>query len=515
MAQLSFWTSARMSPDAVAVVGPDGIAVTKGELLDACDRLAHALREAGLGIGDVVATLLPNSVDALTTYLAGSQVGLWTVPINSHLAAPEVAYVLFDSAAKVFVAHERFADVAIVAADSAGVPGKHRFSVGDIDGFTPLEKVLAAQPEGPPPHRIGGFILNYTSGTTGRPKGVRRDSIGHDADVTAELMTMLLSLFEIPIGDGVHLVTSPLYHTAVSGFALAMLHAGHSLVVMDRWDAEQTLKLVERYGVTTTHMVPTMFQRLMRLPEEARTRYDVSSLTHIVHTAAPCPVPTKAALMEWLGPKVYEYYAATEGGGTLATPQEWLAKPGTVGRAWSFSKVEVRGDDGVALPPGEIGKVWMSLGDIRFEYGGDPEKTRRTWDGAFFSVGDIGYLDADGYLFLCDREADIVIVGGVNVYPAEIESVLAMHPYVDDVAVVGVPDDDLGERVHALVQPTPGAPGKAVLEPELLRWCVGRLARYKWPRGVDVIDALPRDPSGKLFRRAVRDRYWKDADRRI
>jgi long-chain acyl-CoA synthetase len=368
----------------------------------------------------------------------------------------------------------------------------------------------------PPGDRTAGASMHYTSGTTGRPKGVRRALSGLDPDDAGELATVLLQIFGATPGQpNAHLVTSPNYHTAVTVFGAAALHLGHTVVYMDRWDAEQALALVERYRITSTHMVPTHFKRMLALPPGARNRYDLSSMKWMIHAAAPCPVPLKREMLDWWGPRIYEYYAATEGGGTLATPQEWLERPGTVGRPWPLSEVRVLDDDGRDCPPGVPGTVFMKTAERDFAYKGDPDKTAANRIPGFFTVGDIGYLDGDGYLFLCDRKADVIISGGANIYPAEIESELMAHPKIADVAVFGIPDDDWGEQVMAVVEPAPGAEPGPELAAELIGSLDGRLARMKWPRTVDFIAEMPRDPSGKLRKRQLRDRYWKDQGRAI
>jgi long-chain acyl-CoA synthetase len=274
------------------------------------------------------------------------------------------------------------------------------------------------------------------------------------------------------------------------------------------------LELVAQHRVTTTHMVPTQFRRLLALDDDARARADVSSLRHVIHSAAPCPVDVKRRMLAWWGDVIYEYYAASEGGGTLATPADWLAHPGTVGKAWPISKLRVVRDDGAECAPKEVGTVYMSMGAHKFEYHKDRAKTESTWKGDFFTVGDAGYLD-DGFLFLCDRKNDMIISGGVNIYPAEIESVLVVHPQVRDVAVFGIPDDDWGEHVKAVVELAPGALAGAELAEELLAFCKERLAGFKCPRSIDFVEQLPRDPNGKLYKRKLRDPYWAGRERAI
>jgi long-chain acyl-CoA synthetase len=290
---------------------------------------------------------------------------------------------------------------------------------------------------------------------------------------------------------------------------------GHTVVIMDKWTAEGMLELIDRYNVTTSHMVPTQFHRLLALPDEVRHRYDLRSLRHMIHAAAPCPVDTKHKMIDWWGPVIDEYYAASEGGGTIVTTEEWLKKPGTVGRPWPISEIAIFDDDGNRLGPGVVGTVYMAMQTGDFEYHKDKEKTERNRIGKFFTVGDVGYLDDDGYLFLCDRKTDMIISGGANIYPAEIENVLLSHPKVVDAAVFGIPHEDWGEEVKAVVQPVDGVVGSDELAKEILEWCDGRLARFKTPKSVDFTDEMPRDPNGKLYKRKLRDPYWAGRERAI
>ncbi len=511
-----FWKYAEADPATLALVDPDGRAWTRGELLAECNRLVHGLRALGLEKGDCVATLLPNGTPAIALYLAAAQAGWYITPINWHLTAPEVAYILGDCEAKAFVADARFGAAARAAADEAGLPAEGRFAVGELEGFRPLGELTRNQPDALPEDRAAGQVMNYTSGTTGRPKGVRRGLAPLDPDTVATLYTGLLAMFGIEAEKGnVHLVGSPLYHTAVLMFASSSLHHGHALVLMDRWSPEDCLERVARYRVTTTHMVPTQFHRLLALPDDVKARYDVSSCTHAIHAAAPCPVEIKRRMLEWWGPVIYEYYAATEGGGTLVTPEEWLRKPGTVGRAWPSAEIRILDEEDKPCPPGTPGTVYMKLGQADFEYYKDAEKTKKSRREGFFTVGDVGYLDEDGYLFLCDRKSDMIISGGVNIYPAEIESVLLTHPKVGDVAVFGVPHEDWGEEVKAVVEPAPGAAAGPALADELLGFCADKLAKYKMPRSIDFTEEMPRDPNGKLYKRKLRDPYWEGRERRI
>ena len=457
MTEIGLWTIAARAPERVAVIEPDGTVVSYAALAARADQLGRGLQALGLAAGSTVAGLLPNGADALALFFAALETGLYVVPLNWHLAAAEVAYILDDSEAGAFIAHERFAAVAAAAADLAGIAASARFAVGAVPGFAPLAD-LGAAGGGRPPQRTAGAPMVYTSGTSGRPKGVRRALTGDDPDTTPPASTWFFGLFGLkPFDDHVHLCCSPLYHTAVLNFATISLQLGHPVVLMDRFDPETMLALIERHRATHTHMVPTQFRRLLALPEAVRARYDVSSLRAAIHGAAPCPQEVKRQMLDWWGPVIVEYYAATEGGGTVITAQEWVLKPGSVGRPWPYSQVRVVGPDGQDRPAGEPGLVYMSMGGARFSYHQDEQKTRESWLGDMFTVGDIGYLDGDGYLFLCDRKSDMIISGGVNIYPAQIESELSCHPAVADVAVFGIPHEDWGEEIKAVVQPVPGA----------------------------------------------------------
>jgi len=516
MTELGFWTHASEQPSALAVVDVDGTEVSAGQLGQAAHQLAHGLRALGLGRGDTVAVVLPNGRALLEIFMAATEIGLYVTPINWHLTASEVAYIVEDCGAKLLVAAARSAAVCRAAAELAEVPEGRRFATEPVDGFVPLEQLKAGQPTVPPPDRRAGAPMTYTSGTTGNPKGVRRPLPDVEPEVVSGQQALFLSLFGIfPGSAGVHLVVAPLYHTAVLNFATNHLHLGHTVVLIDKWTPEGMLQLIEQYRVTSSHMVPTMLNRLLKLSPDERRRHDVSSLTHVIHSAAPCPVDTKRAMLDWWGPCIYEYYAASEGGGTLATPEQWIQKPGTVGKPWPISEIRVLDDDHRELPAGEVGTVWIRMGDHRFEYHKDKSKTDQAWREGFFTVGDAGYLDEDGFLFLCARKADMIISGGVNIYPAEIEAVLIGHPNVADVAVFGIPDDDWGEQVKAVVEPAPGLEGGPQLEDELLRFSEGKLAKYKRPRTMDFVSEMPRDPNGKLYKRKLRDPYWEGHGREI
>jgi long-chain acyl-CoA synthetase len=514
---MSFWNYATEDPSYLALVEPDGTEHKSGELLAASNRLVHGLRALGLEQGDVVATLLSNGAPLVELYLAAAQAGWYLTPINYHLTAPEVAYIVSDCGAKAFVADASFQDVATAAADEAGVPAEARFAVGSIEGFRPYEDLKEGQPDSLPEDRAAGGIMTYTAGTTGRPKGVRRPLMPIDPDTGGQMFfTWFQFLYGIqPKDDNVHLTVAPLYHTAVMNFTAISLHGGHTIVLMDKWTPEGTLERIERYRVTHSHMVPTMFIRMLQLPDEEKKKHDVSSLTHVIHSAAPCPIDVKRAMLDWWGPVIYEYYAATEGGGTLVTPEQWLQKPGTVGPPWPNSEIRILDDDDQPCEPGQSGTVWIKMGDLTFEYHKDKEKTEKTWKDGFFTVGDIGYVDEDGWLFLNDRKADVIISGGVNIYPAETEAALFGHEAVGDAAVIGVPDDEWGERVLAVIEPREGVEPGDQLADEITEYLKGRLAGYKLPKEIEFVESLPRDPNGKLSRSKLREKYWAGRERAI
>ena len=516
MATLGFWNLAEANPSHVALITPDGGRVTAGTLLQEVNRVANGLRQRGVRRGDTIAAMMTNEAAMLELYLAATQVGLYITPINSHLAVPEVAYIVGDCDAKAVFASARTAESCGSALDSIGFARDARFATAPAAGFRAYNELKAGQPGTSPEDRSAGASMTYTSGTTGRPKGVRRPLVPAAPEAVAEANALFLRLFGIaPHDDGVHLVVSPLYHTAVLNFCTNHLHFGHTVVLMDKWTPEGTLEQIARERVTSTHMVPTQFRRLLALPDPQRARADTSSLRHVIHSAAPCPIDVKRRMIDWWGHVVYEYYAASEGGGTLATPEEWLEHPGTVGRAWPISKLRITREDGTDCAPREVGTVYMSMGSHKFEYHKDRAKTASTWAGDFFTVGDAGYLDEEGYLYLCDRKHDMIISGGVNIYPAEIESAMVVHPKVRDVAVFGVPDDDWGEHVKAVVELAPGVAGSPALAEELLEFCKQSLASFKCPRSIEFVDALPRDPNGKLYKRKLRDPYWAGRERAI
>lgn len=504
---VGFYEIAKNHPDRPAFLAP-GEPTSYGELHAEVNRLSHALGELGLRPGDALATVLSNRPEFLTVLLAAFQSGLYLVPASRHLTAPEIGYILADSGAKAVVTENAFAGAVTRAADEAGMPAEGRLSVDPAEGYGSMAALCAAGSPEPPGKRQMGSIMLYTSGTTGRPKGVRRPLLDVPPELVIDVMRQtLIRHLGLQAGDEVHLAIGPLYHSAPCVHALLSLNLGHALVVASHFSPEPALELIQRHGVTNSFMVPTMFHRMLALPDDVRSRYDVSSLRQVYHSAAPIPVETKQRMMDWWGPVLYEYYGSTESGPVVvATPEQWLARPGTVGRAVDGVQIKILDADGAELPPGETGLIYAS-GQPGFEYHGDPEKTASAMRGDFYTPGDLGHLDEDGWLYMSDRRTDLIISGGVNIYPAEIENVLLQHPAVGDVVVIGVPDEDWGQIVVALVEPADGAAPGDDLAADLLAHCEPRLAKLKHPRRVEFRASLPRTPSGKLSRRRVREDY--------
>lgn len=500
-----FYSFAAMNPNRPAIIDTDGSITTYGVLLRRVNALSHAFLAHGLEAGDAVAGVLHNGKTFFEAVLAAGQLGLHYVPVNWHVTSDEMTYIIQDSHAKLVIS-----DAEQAAAFHLDELPKYRYSVnGELPGWDAFEELGATEPTTLPAARRTGGFMGYTSGTTGRPKGVKLtlDPISPEEKATSLVDT--LAAYGVEPGAGVHLVCSPVYHAAPGGHAWMFLHAGHTLLIHSKFNEEATLRDIEAYRVTSSHMVPTQFIRLLRLSDEIRSRYDLSSLEIVLHAGAPCPVPVKRRMIEWFGPIIWEYLGSTEGSVTRVSPQEWLARPGTVGRPIPGTTVKIFGDDGAELPPGESGIIYVGVEGQppAFEYLGDPDKTAASRRGDRYTAGDFGYLDADGYLFLQDRRTDLIISGGVNLYPAEIEAYLIGHPAVAEVAVIGVPDAEWGHRPVAVVEPAAGFAADAELSKELLQYCVEGLAAFKRPRHIAFQERIPRSPSGKLQRRVVRDSY--------
>ena len=503
-----------MTAKAAVVMAGSGETVTFAELEDRSRRLARLLADRGLVEGDHIAVLMDNHSRYLEVCWAAQRSGLFFTPVNWHLSAEEAAYIVADCGARALITSPAVVDLAeTVAADLPALTT--RLVTGPPPPgatFEPYDDVVAATPPDPArPEREGSYMF-YSSGTTGRPKGVVQRLSGHPFGTGLPLDALLAGRFGAG-PDTVYLCPAPLYHAAPLGWSMSVQRHGGTVVVMERFEPAAALAAIETYRVTLAQFVPTMFVRLLKLPPEERSRYDLSSLRTVVHAAAPCPVDVKRAMLEWWGPIIHEYYAGSEGNGFVAIgPEEWLTHPGSVGRPL-VGAVHIADETGAPLPPGVPGVVWFEGGN-HFEYHNDPAKTAAAYDSAGRStLGDIGYVDDDGYLYLTDRAQDLIISGGVNIYPREAEDILVTHPDVADVAVLGVPHPEWGEEVKAVVELVPTTASTPELAAELIAFCRSRLAAFKCPRTVDFVEALPRLPNGKLLKRRLRDHYRRASNR--
>ena len=503
-------THAATAPERPAVImAESGLTVTYGQLDENSARLAAALWQQGLRSGDVIAVISDNVPEAFEIYWAAVRSGLYVTFVNWHLSPAEAAYIVTDSGAQVVLAS---AGVAALGVEVAGlVPQvEHWYAFGGaIAGYESYAELL--EHAGPRlTDQPRGSEMLYSSGTTGRPKGIKPRLLPIQVDEPGESVTALLQHGFGFTADDVYLSPAPVYHAAPLKWCAAVQALGGTVVVMDRFDAEASLAAIQRHHVTALQMVPTMFVRLLQLPDETRAAYDTSSLRLAVHAAAPCPPDVKDAMIDWWGPILAEYYGATEGHGvTMISTPEWRTKRGSVGKA-ALGVIHVCDDDGVEVPTGQPGIIYFERDEPPFSYHNDPEKTSESRHPAhdnWATVGDIGYLDEDGYLFLTDRKAFMIISGGVNIYPQEVENVLAMHPQIYDVAVIGVPHPEMGQEVKAVVQLRDGEAPSDELASELIDYVRERLARFKAPRSVDFIDELPRSATGKLVKRKLQERY--------
>jgi long-chain acyl-CoA synthetase len=481
---------------------------TRRELLDRAQRAVALLRAAGVGPDDHVAVLAGNRVEVIELALAALVAGAWCTPVNRHLTADEVRYVLTDSGSRVLFVDDAHEELAAVAGAGCRVVRIGPELDAELASLDPVPVDRSARP--------GGNMF-YTSGTTGRPKGVKRARAATLGDTLAGYGRTGHALGLD--GGGPHLVTGPLHHAAPLGFAVMDQHNGAEVVLLPRFEAAAVLAAIDDRGIRNTHLVPTMFVRLLALAEEERARFDGATLRTVLHGAAPIAPAVKRAMIAWWGEVLVEYWGASEGGVvTLARAREWLDRPGTVGRAVAGQRVWAADDDGVELPSGSTGLLWAHnpVADVVFTYHGDPAKTAGASAGpGTYTIGDIGWVDDDGYVFLADRAAHMIISGGVNIYPAEIEGVLVEHPAIADVAVFGIPDDEWGEQVKAAVEPAAGCTWTDDLELEVTAFARERLAGYKVPRSWDVHERLPRADTGKLDVRSLRDPYWAGRDRAI
>ncbi|TVS16217.1 MAG: acyl-CoA synthetase [Gammaproteobacteria bacterium] len=498
-------------PDKPALImAGTGQTISYAELEATSNRGAHLFRSLGLKAGDHIAFMLENHPGFLPLCWAAHRAGLYYTAISYRLQEDEVAYILEDCEAQVFITSKAQAKLAgRLRPNMACV--KHCYMLdGTIHGFESWEAAIASQPTTPIEDETEGADMLYSSGTTGRPKGIKVPLSGEPLGSAAALLALVQGLYNMD--DSVrYLSPAPLYHSAPLRYNMAVTRLGGTSVIMERFDPEDALKLIEKHRLTHAQFVPTMFVRMLKLPEEVRNRYDVSSLKVAIHAAAPCPVQVKQAMMDWWGPVIHEYYAGTEGNGFCAVgPEEWLAHPGTVGRAL-LGQIHICDDDGIELPTGQVGTVYFG-GGSEFEYHNDPGKTedsRHPKEKGWSTLGDMGYVDEEGFLYLTDRKTFMIISGGVNIYPQEVENLLVTHPRVADVAVFGVPNEEFGEEVKAVIQPVDWADAGDELGAALIDFCRDHLSHIKCPRSVDFERELPRHPTGKLYKRLLRDRYWE------
>ncbi|HEX2851177.1 MAG TPA: AMP-binding protein [Acidimicrobiales bacterium] len=508
---------AEKNPDKLAyVMARNGEQVTYKQLDDRSNQLAQLLYDRGLRPGDSVAICMENNARYLEACWAAQRSGLYFTCVSSRLTTDEAEYIVNDCGAKAYITSFEKRELAESLVDKMPEVHTRLMCYGTIDGYEAYEDVVYAYPAKPLDEQLEGTDMLYSSGTTGRPKGVKPplplQPLGTPTGVTM-LGQMLYGFTE----DSIYLSPAPQYHAAPLRFTMAMQRIGGTSVIMEHFDPEEFLQLVEKWKVTHTQVVPTMFIRMLKLPDADRARYDVSSLTCCIHAAAPCPIPVKEQMIEWWGPVIYEYYAGTEGNGFVAcNSEEWMAHKGTVGKPL-LGTLHICDDEGKELPHYESGTIYFE-GGATFEYHNDPEKTknsRHPEHADWSTLGDIGYVDDDGYLYLTDRKANMIISGGVNIYPQEAENLLVTHPKVADVAVFGVPNDDFGEEVKAVVQPASWDDVGPELERELIAFCKEHLASFKCPRSIDFQAELPRHPTGKLYKRLLKDRYWEGRQTRI
>ncbi|MEM6703670.1 MAG: AMP-binding protein [Acidobacteriota bacterium] len=507
-------TYAQSHPDKPAyIMASTGETVTYAELDRDSMKIAQLFRSRGLEPESGVALFLTNHSSFFKIAWAAQRSALRYTAINYHLTAEEAEYIVRDCGAKALLITGHKPDVARELRER--LSDLHLFSVdGEIEGYEDLDEAIADLPAEPVDEEGEGVQMLYSSGTTGRPKGVRRPMTRLPMGTQPELFEYFVARYQVAL-DSVYLSPAPLYHAAPLAFNLGFQRMGATCILMERFDELESLRLIEKHSVTHSQWVPTMFVRMLKLPQDEREQFDLSTLQFAVHAAAPCPIPVKEQMIDWWGPVLYEYYAGTEGNGsTSIDSHEWLEHKGSVGMPQNV-EIYICDDDGNEVAQGEPGLVYFGGGG-EFTYHNDPEKTAGSRHPAgWTTLGDVGYLDEDGYLYLTDRKAYMIIRGGVNIYPQEAENVLITHPKVYDCAVVGVPHEEFGEEVKGVVQPMPGHEPSAELEAELLAWCTSKLAKFKCPASIDFEEELPRHPTGKLYKRLIKDRYWGKKDTRI
>lgn len=489
-----------------------GKVITRLQLDELANQCAHMMKDLGLEVGDNIAVFMENNPYFLQICKAAERAGLIYTAISTHLTVSEVEYIINDCGAKVFFASTTKSDVASQLVDKIPNVIARLMVNGTIKGYESYEDKVASYPKEPIADETGGDAMLYSSGTTGRPKGVK---LKFEPTPYGELSTggqLLIALYQLNT-ETVYLSPAPLYHAAPLHFTMLTLFSGGTVIVMEKFDALKALGLIDKYKVSHSQWVPTMFIRMLKLPEEESRKFDVSSQKIAIHAAAPVPIQVKEQMIKWWGPILFEYYAGTEANGLCAiTSDEWLAHKGSVGRAM-MGAVKILDEEENELPVGEVGGIYFADGQD-FEYHNDPEKTAgaRTSQG-WTTLGDVGYVDEEGYLYLTDRKSNMIISGGVNIYPQESENVLVTHPKVLDVAVIGVPHEEFGEEVKGVVQLRDPSHGDPELAEELIGFCRSRLSKIKCPATIDFVDELPRTPTGKLVKRLLKDKYWKGHNR--
>ncbi len=499
------------------IMAASGEVVTFGELDKRTNQLAHLLRDVGLNRMDHYAIFMENNKFYIETCGAGERSGLYYTCINSYLTADELSYIINNSESQVIITSR--AKQAVIEEALPGCPNVKLCLVvdspGDSDKFVGYAEAIAQQPDTPIEDECLGTSMLYSSGTTGQPKGIIRPLPEIGPAETLAIYDFLAGIWQYR-KDMIYLSPAPLYHSAPQAAVGLCIRVGGTAIIMERFDAERYLELIEQYRVTHTQLVPTMFSRMLKMPDEVRLKNDLSSLEIAIHAAAPCPTQVKEQMIDWWGPIIHEYYGATEGlGFTACNTEEWLAHRGTVGKVL-LGELHILDEDGKPSPEGTPGEIWFKTAS-EFNYFNDEEKTKEATsaDGTMTTVGDVGFVDSDGFLYLTDRATFMIISGGVNIYPQETENLLITHPKVADAAVFGVPNTDLGEEVKAVIQAMPGIEADEALAQELMDFCLEHLSRQKCPRSIDFEDELPRLPTGKLYKRHLRDRYWADHKNRI
>ena len=508
---------AKNNPDKPAfIMANSGEVVTYKELDERSNKIANLFRSKNLNSGDHIAIFMENNVRFTEILWAAQRSGLYYTPISSRLTASEVEYIIRDCEAKLIITSNALKHVVVELTNLINdIPDRYIID-GEIDGWNSLEESLISMPSSPINDEIMGQDMLYSSGTTGKPKGIKLPLKNIPIEQSEDLMQVVTGLYGTN-QDTVYLSPAPLYHAAPLRFTMGVNYLGGTNIIMENFDAESSLKFIEKYSVSMSQWVPTMFVKMFKLPEDIRNKYDLLSHKCAIHAAAPCPIKIKKMMIEWWGPIIHEFYAGSEGNGFIAcNSEEWLAHEGTVGKP-IVGIPHICNDEGEELPNGEEGTIWFE-GDSDFKYNKDEKKTkesRHTIHGNWSTLGDVGKLDEDGYLYLTDRKAFMIITGGVNVYPQETENLLITHPKVSDCAVIGVPNEEFGEEVKAIIEPIEWSERGENLEEELINFCKENLSSIKCPKSIDFEKELPRHPTGKLYKRLLKDRYWGNKSSKI